>query len=439
MPRPERPLSSCLPPLIFGTATLNYQFNPDPFVLGPTALVQRALAHGVRAFDTSPYYGPAEEILGTALATDLVRDNYPRDQYYIQTKVGRVTDACFDYSPAWVRHSITRSCKRLRTNYLDVVYCHDVEFVTPAEVLGAVKELRQIRNNEDTVKYIGISGYPVDTLCELAEMILRETGEPLDAVMSYANLTLQNTRLLSHGLARLIAAGVSVVPNASPLGMGLLRQQGPPIGAMGNWHPAPHDLRQAVHTASKWAAQQGEKLEVVAVRFSLETWLREASAVGTLGRIPRSTNAVTESAESESNAKRIGISVMGVSKVTELDETMRIWNSVLDGLGNDLSNQGSGSMTLSDGLTDHEWSLERRQRIRELSKGIRERIGAWADHAWASPDPGFVNQKHEWNVETGASAAGKGDVKTRLTVEGDEGLLTPPDSADDWLPGDGQL
>ncbi|KAI9871998.1 MAG: hypothetical protein M1823_008290, partial [Watsoniomyces obsoletus] len=72
-------LSEHLPPLIFGTATFNYQFNLDPYALGPTKIVQKALAHGVRAFDTSPYYGPAESILGDALATSLVQENYPRD------------------------------------------------------------------------------------------------------------------------------------------------------------------------------------------------------------------------------------------------------------------------------------------------------------------------------------------------------------------------
>ena len=66
MPRTEPPLSSVLPTLIFGTSTFNYQYNTDPFKLPTTALVHRALSIGVRAFDTSPYYGPAEEILGSA-------------------------------------------------------------------------------------------------------------------------------------------------------------------------------------------------------------------------------------------------------------------------------------------------------------------------------------------------------------------------------------
>ncbi len=63
-PAEKLPLSSVLPPLIFGTATFNYQYTTDPYKLPTTQLVHKALSVGVRAFDTSPYYGPAEEILG---------------------------------------------------------------------------------------------------------------------------------------------------------------------------------------------------------------------------------------------------------------------------------------------------------------------------------------------------------------------------------------
>jgi aryl-alcohol dehydrogenase-like predicted oxidoreductase len=422
MAKPRTKLSSSLPPLVFGTATFNYQFNLDPFALGPTEIIQRALVHGVRAFDTSPYYGPAEEILGTALSTEFVRKHYSREQYYILTKVGRILADSFDYSPAWVRYSVKRSCRRLRTDYLDVVYCHDVEFVSPEEVLDAIKELRRIRDEEGIIKYVGISGYPVAVLSSLAEMILRETGEPLDAVMSYANFTLQNTRLLSEAVPRLIAAGVDVVPNASPLGMGLLRGQGPPIGAMGNWHPAPDELRRAVRAASDWTDKQGERLEVVALRFALENWLREAGKVGTFGD-PLALPADTY--HSEAMKQKVGVSVMGVSKITELDETIRVWRSVLDGMADDLD-QGPGTMTPGDEVSDHEWSLQRRQRIRTLAKGIRTVIGQWADFAWASPDPGFVNKRHKW---------GAGEDESFPLIESNNAksaaMLTPPSEAED--------
>ena len=60
MPPTQTPLSTLLPSLICGTATFNSQYNPDPYKLPTTEIVHRALSLGVRAFDTSPYYGPAE-------------------------------------------------------------------------------------------------------------------------------------------------------------------------------------------------------------------------------------------------------------------------------------------------------------------------------------------------------------------------------------------
>ncbi|KAL3424220.1 L-galactose dehydrogenase [Phlyctema vagabunda] len=363
MPKTQPPLSSILPPLICGTATFNNLYNDDAFALPTTAIVQKALALGVNAFDTSPYYGPSEELLGKALNTDYVRANHPRGSYYLVTKVGRIAGSEFDYSAEWVRYSIQRSLQRLHTKYLDVVYCHDVEFVTAAEVLTAVRELRRIRDTEGTVKYIGISGYPVPLLCDLAELVLKETGEPLDCVMSYANFTLQNTTLETVGLERLLKAGVSVVPNASPLGMGLLRGAGVPIGAKGDFHPAPQELRDAVQKCVKYVETRGERLEVVAIRWALETWAVAGARVGGKGGV--------------------GISVMGVSNLAELEETMRVWGSVVDGL--ELQDAPTPS------LKDKSFSLQRRAKIQHMATEIWKVFGTWRDYTWASPDVDYVN------------------------------------------------
>ena len=383
MPRTSPPLSSLLPPLICGTATFNDQYNPNPYSLPTTGIVHRALSLGVRAFDTSPYYGPAEELLGKALDTPFVIDNFPRRDYFLLTKIGRIASAEFDYSPQWIRRSIYRSLQRLHTSYLDVVYCHDVEFVSPEEVLAAVTELRKIRDTSGQIKYIGISGYPVTVLCDLSEMIQNQTGEPLDIVMSYANLTLQNTLLSSVALPRLKAAGVDVVPNASVLGMGLLRRSGVPVGAQGDFHPSPLGLRLAIQRASDWCDTKEERIEKVAIRFALETWMREGSPVGSQGDpasgIPWMREKVAASAPT------LGISVMGVSSVEELNETMRVWRSILDGLdhGEQLAVE-SGR-----GTKDRIWSLKRQKQVQDLAQGIRQILDNYVDFVWQSPPPDF--------------------------------------------------
>ncbi len=383
MPRTSPPLSSVLPPLICGTATFNDQYNPDPYALPTTGIVHRALSLGVRAFDTSPYYGPAEELLGKALNTPFVHENFPRRDYFLLTKVGRIAGAEFDYSAPWVRRSVQRSLDRLHTKYLDVVYCHDVEFVTPEEVLSAVTELRRIRDATGQIKYVGISGYPVETLCDLAEMILERTGEPLDAVMSYANFTLQNTRLSSVALPRLRAAGVDVAPNASVLGMGLLRRTGVPMGAHGDFHPSPVELRTAIQKASDWCDKHENRIEKVAIRFALEAWMREGESVGSKGDPASGIPWIREKVDP--SAAKLGVSVMGVSNIDELNETMRVWRSILDGL-----EDGDNTAVASGrGTKDRAWSLSRQKQVQELAMGIRRILGEYLDFAWPSPPPDF--------------------------------------------------
>jgi D-arabinose 1-dehydrogenase len=268
-----------------------------------------------------------------------------------------------------------------------VVYCHDVEFVTPAEVLVAIKELRRIRDEEGTIKYVGISGYPVTVLCELAELVLTETGQPLDCVMSYANYSLQNRRLETDGLKRLIAAGVSVVPNASILGMGLLRRSGVPVGGAGNWHPAPNGLREVCRKASDFCDSKGEKLEVVAIRWALESWIEKGSVVGSKGD-PASGVPWKQETKADVGCQKLGVSVMGVSSIAELDETMRVWRSVLDGLeGGKATAKAAGR-----GEGDRDWSLQRREEVKALAEGIWEALGEWTDFAWASPDIDYVRE-----------------------------------------------
>ncbi|TGZ81644.1 Aldo/keto reductase [Ascodesmis nigricans] len=356
---PSRPpLSIILPPLVLGSATFNHQYNTDPFSLPSTTIVHRALASGVRAFDTSPYYGPAETLLGTALQS---QSTVPRSSYILQTKCGRISADTFDYSPTWIRKSVQRSCERLGTTYLDVVFCHDVEFVTPAEVVTAVKTLRKLRD-EGVVRYVGISGYPTDVLADLSELVRKETGEPLDAVMSYANYTLQNTTLLTGALQRMVDGGVDCVLNGSPLGMGLLRSEGVPIGDMGDFHPAPKELREKCAQAAELVREvssAAEKLEKLALRFAVEKWCGDGAKAGTRVR-PLVRREDGEGLREVAMKGRIGISVAGVSFVEELDELLVAWRETVTALEREL-----------------------------MYEKVKETLGEWRDYAWPSPGVGY--------------------------------------------------
>jgi len=359
---PRKLLSEVLPPLVLGTATFNHQYNSDPLSLATTAIVHKALRYGIRAFDTSPYYGPAETLLGEALNS---QSFVPRSDYILQSKCGRIRADVFDYSPEWIRQSIQSSLQRLGTEYLDVVFCHDVEYVEPHEVITAVETLRELRD-QGLIRYVGISGYPTDVLASLAKAVKELTGEPLDAVMSYAHYTLQNTVLFSKALEKLVDSNVDCVLNGSPLGMGLLRRQGVPVGDMGDFHPAPNSLRNRCAEASDVVerhGQNGERLEALALRFSIEGWIRDGAVVGTavmplLGdpasaSPPRIVQVVRP---------RLGVTVAGVSYINEIDEVAAIWRDVIT-------------------------ALEREY----LYQKVMDVFGdEWKDYSWPSPGDGYV-------------------------------------------------
>ncbi|KAH0430696.1 L-galactose dehydrogenase [Colletotrichum camelliae] len=372
-----RPLSAVLPPLILGTATFNYQYVSDPSQMPSVDIVSRALSLGITAFDTSPYYGPSESILGAALRTL----SPPRESYFLVTKAGRIAPAEFDYSPSWIRASVLRSLERLNTSYLDLVYTHDAEFVSPDEVVAAVRELRRLRD-EGLVRYVGICGYPVPVLCELAEKILRETGEPVDAVQSFSHFCVQNNTLGSDAiLARFKNAGVNVVTNASMLSMGLLTTRGVDDGPMASWHPAPGPLRKLCKSLVAFAEGAGEKMEDVALYWAMANWARVGGDFGTELLPPTFAGPA-----------KVGVSVMGVTSVKELEETWADFQAVLRDL----------SATPAEGeKKEYQGSVvSRYEKIQRLvTEQMWPVLGEWRNYSWASPDEGFVNQRAQSAVE----------------------------------------
>lgn len=271
------PLSRVLPPLILGGAGFSHQVFRNPNSTQVLQVLNRAFEMGIRAIDTSAYYHPSEQLLGQALSHPDIAGKYSRDQYFLMTKVGRISAAKFDYSPAWVRQSVTRSLQRLHTNYLDVVFCHDVEFVPEDEVLQAVEVLLDMAR-DGQIRYVGISGYRIDVLARLARRVTEIYGRPLDVVQNWAQLTLQNDRLAQDGLKALQAGGVSCICSSSPLALGLLRTGGVPVGDLGDFHPAPPGLRLAAQKAADYVAAHGESLAALALRYAIRRAQRESTA-----------------------------------------------------------------------------------------------------------------------------------------------------------------
>jgi aryl-alcohol dehydrogenase-like predicted oxidoreductase len=268
IPCTHPPLSDILPTIVLGGAGFSFQTHPDPDSLPVRDIIKIAFDNGLRAIDTSPFYEPSEQLLGRALAEPEISSQYSRSDYILMTKVGRIGPDQYDYSPSWVRQSVTRSLERLQTSYIDVVFCHDIEAVTDDDVLAAVGELLEFVR-QGKVKYIGLSSYRIDLLARRASLSRELYGRPVDVVQSWGQLTLQNSRLEIEGLEAFKNAGVTCICSSSPLAIGLLRQGGVPQGKLGDFHPAPEGLRRAVQEVADYTDSQGQSLAPLALRYAL--------------------------------------------------------------------------------------------------------------------------------------------------------------------------
>ncbi|KAF5540389.1 L-fucose dehydrogenase [Fusarium napiforme] len=249
--------TSSPPALVMGGAGFSYQLNPEPESLPIVDILLRAFELGVRTIDTSPYYEPSEQLMGAALSDTRIQSRYQRSDYELMTKIGRIKENEFNYSPDWIKKSVARSLQRFGTTYLDVVFCHDVEYVSLDEAVTAVGVLLDFQR-AGIILRVGISGYDIDVLAEVASLARQKYGHPVDVVQTWAQLTLQNTQAETRGFDRFRAAGVNSVFCSSPLAVGLLRKGGIPVGLTGDWHPAPQGLRAAAAEAAEWMDKNGE-------------------------------------------------------------------------------------------------------------------------------------------------------------------------------------
>jgi L-galactose dehydrogenase len=218
-----------------------------------TRAVHCAIDRGINFFDVSPYYGLtlAEQRLGIALEGR-------RHQVVLATKVGRYGTDLFDFSRTGVRKSIEGSLQRLRTDYVDLLQAHDVEFGCIEQIIEeTVPAMRELQE-EGKARYIGITGYPLRPLARIA------TAVPVDTVLSYCRYNLLFTDM-DEVLMSLVAGGRVGLINASPMAMGLLTSRGAPA-----WHPAQPVVREAACHIQEICRAHGVDIATVALQFCLQ-------------------------------------------------------------------------------------------------------------------------------------------------------------------------
>ena len=195
----------------FGCMGLSYGFGPAADRAQAVALIRAAVERGVTFFDTAQVYGPFvnEDVVGEALAPY-------RDRVVIATKFGFEFDADgkqtgkLDSRPATIRRSTEDSLRRLRTNYIDLLYQHRVDRDVPIEdVAGTVKELIA----EGKVRHFGLSEAGVQTIRRAHAV------QPVTALQSEYSLWWREPE--HEILPTLEELGIGFVP-FSPLGKGFL-------------------------------------------------------------------------------------------------------------------------------------------------------------------------------------------------------------------------
>lgn len=241
-----------LPVLSFGASSLGAEFR------GVTldevfASIRVALELGMNFIDTSPFYGRgmSEVLLGVALK------DVPRSSYSICTKLGRYDVGHFDFSARRVAESVDVSLHRLGCGHLDIVLCHDIEFVPLQQVIDeTIPALRKLQQ-AGKVRYVGISGYPQKIFHE----VLKQAE--LDCVLSYNQYTLQNTRFADETIPLLKERNVGVM-NGGPFSARLLTNSKLPV-----WFRDPIEVQNAARRAAEHCEARGVDIAELALQFCL--------------------------------------------------------------------------------------------------------------------------------------------------------------------------
>ncbi len=249
-----RPLAGTdlrLPVLGFGASSIGAEFRQID-LNDALQSVHVALDRGMNYIDTAAYYGRgmSELMLGRILP------DIPRDSYAISTKLGRFAPAHFDFSARRVAESIDTSLERMRIDTIDIVFCHDIEFVDLDQIVDETLPALRKEVEKGKVRYIGVSGYPMKIFTEM----MRRTD--LDVVLTYNHYTLQNDMALS--LVQPCKDHNVGLINAAPFSARLLTGASLPA-----WHKATPQVREVAAQAAKHCQDAGSDIAKIALQYSV--------------------------------------------------------------------------------------------------------------------------------------------------------------------------
>lgn len=249
------------------------------------AMVQRAWDHGMRYFDTAPYYGHglSEARLGHSLRWK------PRNEFVISSKVGRLLmpaprkeidfapwvnalpNIChFDYSYAGTMRSFEDSLQRLGLEHIDILFIHDADAFThgPEKAKhyfnqamdGCYPALVKLKE-QGLVKAIGVGINNWDIMLDFMK-----AGD-FDCLLMAGRYTLLEQEPLDELLPLCEKRGAAIVIGGG-LNSGILATGAVP-GAKYNYAPAPEHIMDKVRRIEVVCKTHGVPLAAAALQFLL--------------------------------------------------------------------------------------------------------------------------------------------------------------------------
>ena len=142
----------------YGAMALNVRSGPTITTDEARGILHAVLDAGINLIDTSPDYGPSEELIGASIAGR-------RDEFVLASKCGCIVSATpgegrrrkHIYTVDNVVAGVEQSLRRMRTDRIDVVQFHGSPPVADLEEHGAVEALQRLQA-DGKVRFIGMSG-----------------------------------------------------------------------------------------------------------------------------------------------------------------------------------------------------------------------------------------------------------------------------------------
>jgi D-threo-aldose 1-dehydrogenase len=272
--------------LVFGGAPIGGLYAPVSEEAA-RATLDAAWTAGIRAFDTAPHYGAglSEHRLGGFLA------GYPRDQYVLSTKVGRLlvpadgeaagTDVfpgetrqlrrVRDYSRDGTLACLEGSLERMGADHVDLVLIHDPDDHGPEALDGAYPALAGLR----AAGVIGAVGVGMNQAAMLEWFLARAD---LDCVLVAGRYTLLDTQAAATLLPECQRRDVAVLAGGV-FNSGILADPGP--GAHYDYRNAPLAILGRAQRISAVCARHGIPVAAAALHFTLRHPAVTAAVIGT--------------------------------------------------------------------------------------------------------------------------------------------------------------